>query len=71
MRGARAHCIDLAGSLMIGDVLDDIEAGYREGCRTVLLDVGNETEWRTSPMRVPHFRAATMLDAARTIEFNM
>ena len=30
---------------MVGDILDDVEAGRRAGCRTVLLDNGNETEW--------------------------
>ena len=29
---------------MIGDILDDVEAGRRAGCRSVLLDVGNETD---------------------------
>ncbi len=38
---------------MIGDILDDIEAGYRAGCRTVLIANGNETEWRRGPMRMP------------------
>ena len=34
---------------MVGDILDDVEAGARAGCRTVLLDVGNEMQWRGSP----------------------
>jgi histidinol-phosphate phosphatase family protein len=35
--------LDLAGSWMVGDILDDIEAGRRAGCRTILLDNAHET----------------------------
>ena len=66
-RAARDHGIDLSGSWMIGDILDDVEAGRRAGCRTVLLDVGNETEWRVSDERSPHFIAASLGDAARIV----
>ena len=52
---------------MIGDILDDVEAGRRAGCRTVLIDVGNETEWRWSSSRIPHRRACDLLDAALQI----
>ena len=30
---------------MIGDILNDVEAGNVAGCKTILLDNGNETEW--------------------------
>jgi hypothetical protein len=33
----------------------------------VLLDVGNETEWRLSPLREPQHRALDLLDAAHHI----
>lgn len=56
LRAARLHHIDLARSWMIGDTLDDVEAGRRAGCRTVLLDSGGETEWRVSPLRTPTAR---------------
>jgi histidinol-phosphate phosphatase family protein len=59
--------IDLKRSWMVGDILDDVEAGRRAGCRTVLLDVGNETVWRHSPLRIPDHRAPDLLDAARFI----
>ena len=58
IRAARAHRIDLAASWMVGDTLDDIEAGRRAGCRALLLDTGGETEWRHSPLRTPHSRCA-------------
>jgi D-glycero-D-manno-heptose 1,7-bisphosphate phosphatase len=69
-QAARAHAIDLRRSWMIGDILDDIEAGQRAGCRTVLLDVGSETVWRMSPLRTPHHRAANLLEAATIILAN-
>ncbi|HYG43779.1 MAG TPA: HAD family hydrolase, partial [Bordetella sp.] len=40
LRAARDHQVDLAQSWFIGDILDDVEAGNRAGCRTLLLDVG-------------------------------
>jgi len=66
-QAARKHGLDLARSWMIGDLLDDVEAGRRAGCRTVLLDVGSESEWRLSPLRTPHCRAGDLLQAAQAI----
>lgn len=66
-QAARALHLDLAQSWMVGDILDDIEAGQRAGCRTVLLDVGNETVWRLSPLRTPHARCQDLLQAAEHI----
>jgi len=60
LRAAAEHGIDLAQSWMIGDILNDVEAGRRAGCRTVLIDNGNETEWKLSPLRTPHFKAANL-----------
>ncbi|NLD70869.1 MAG: HAD-IIIA family hydrolase [Limnobacter sp.] len=50
---AAQHGIALDRSWMVGDILDDVEAGRRAGCRTVLLDVGNETEWQFDEWRLP------------------
>jgi D-glycero-D-manno-heptose 1,7-bisphosphate phosphatase len=61
---AREHDLDLARSWLIGDILDDVEAGRRAGCHTVLLDVGNETEWRRSALRTPDYMAIDLLEAA-------
>jgi histidinol-phosphate phosphatase family protein len=66
-RAADELGIDLAQSWMVGDILDDIEAGRRAGCRTVLIDNGNETEWRGGPHRRPHHVAANLNEAARLI----
>jgi histidinol-phosphate phosphatase family protein len=66
-QGAQAHHVDLRRSWMVGDILHDIEAGRRAGCRTVLLDVGNETQWQMSPLREPHYRCHNLLEAAEAI----
>jgi D-glycero-D-manno-heptose 1,7-bisphosphate phosphatase len=52
---------------MIGDILDDIEAGNRAGCRTVLVDRGNETRWRTGRLRTPNAIVYQLADAAAII----
>lgn len=67
MKAARDLNINLAKSWLIGDILDDIEAGRRAGCRTILINNGSETEWVLTPDREPHFIVANMEDAARTI----
>ena len=66
-RAAREHAVDLSASWMIGDILDDIEAGRRAGCRTILLDVGNETEWEMTEQRSPHHIAGDLGQAADII----
>lgn len=67
LRLATAHGVDLAHSWMIGDILDDVEAGHRAGCRSVLVDNGNETLWELSPLRAPDHTATTLLEAAHMI----
>lgn len=52
---------------MVGDILDDVEAGRRAGCRTVLLDCGGETEWITTRARTPDFVASTLGEVADLI----
>jgi histidinol-phosphate phosphatase family protein len=54
-------------SWLVGDILDDVEAGRRAGCRTVLIDNGNETEWVLTPGRHPHHIARDLAAAARII----
>ncbi len=34
--------LDLEHSWFVGDILDDVEAGNRAGCRTILVDLGTE-----------------------------
>jgi histidinol-phosphate phosphatase family protein len=57
--------LDLRRSWIVGDILNDVEAGRRAGCRTVMLDVGHETEWQPGPLRTPHYRCTDLLQAAR------
>jgi len=66
-RAASAHDIDLTQSWMIGDILDDVEAGHRAGCRSVLLDVRSETEWQLTPLRMPDYVARDLTSASRHI----
>ncbi len=67
LRAAKEHAIDLASSWAIGDILDDIEAGRRAGCSTILINNGNETEWVISPLREPDHLAGDLDKAADII----
>lgn len=66
-RAAKEHGICLEQSWFIGDILNDVEAGRTAGCRTVLIDNGNETEWELSQQRLPHHIVNNLLDAALLI----
>lgn len=63
-RAAASLGADVASSWMVGDILDDVEAGRRAGCRSILLDSGGETEWVMSPSRQPHHVARSFSDVA-------
>ena len=56
IRAAHRHGLDLKRSWMVGDTLDDVEAGHRAGAGGLLLDTGGETVWRRSPLREPDAR---------------
>ena len=66
-RAAEELDVDLGRSWMVGDILDDVEAGNRAGCRTALVDTGGETEWLDGPLRIPDLVAGTFLEAASAI----
>lgn len=59
--------IDLQRSWFLGDILDDVEAGNRAGCRTILVDLGTEA-LPDSPLRTPAFVARDTRHALRLIE---
>jgi D-glycero-D-manno-heptose 1,7-bisphosphate phosphatase len=59
--------VDLTRSWMIGDILNDIEAGNRAGCRSILINNGNETEWVGAPNRTPTALASNLWDACSII----
>lgn len=67
VKAARELHVDLGRSWMVGDILNDIEAGNRAGCRTVLVDNGHETEWIRSPLREPDAIVRTVPEAAELI----
>jgi D-glycero-D-manno-heptose 1,7-bisphosphate phosphatase len=67
LKAAEEKNISLKDSWMIGDILNDVEAGARAGCRTILIDNGNETEWKRGPFRTPSFVAANLKEAASCI----
>lgn len=68
LTGAAAkHGLDLRESWMVGDTLDDVEAGQRAGCRSVLFDSGGETLWQQGPMRCPHAVRTDWRDVAALI----
>lgn len=67
LQAAQDHAIDLARSWFIGDILNDVEAGRRAGCNTILIDNGNETEWLLSPQRIPHAVVTDFTSAATVI----
>ena len=59
--------IDPQKSWMVGDILNDVEAGNAAGCRTILINNGNETEWAEGSFRTPTFVAANFLEAANFV----
>lgn len=66
-QAAKEHKIDLSLSWMIGDILNDIEAGNRAGCKSILINNGGETMWQHGQYRSPHFVAESIDHAARLI----
>jgi D,D-heptose 1,7-bisphosphate phosphatase len=67
LRAAGEHNIDLHSSWFVGDILNDVEAGLCAGCKTILIDNGNETEWELSAQRTPDFIVTDLMEAAQVI----
>jgi HAD superfamily hydrolase (TIGR01662 family) len=68
LKAAHEHDIDLASSWMVGDILHDIEAGNRAGCRTILAHTGGETEWVFNDYRIPLHTVRRFWDAVAQIQ---
>jgi D-glycero-D-manno-heptose 1,7-bisphosphate phosphatase len=66
-RAALEHQLDLEESWLVGDILNDIEAGNRAGCRTVLVANNHETEWEVTPVRQPAFIVKGLMESAGII----
>jgi histidinol-phosphate phosphatase family protein len=62
-RAAAEHGVDLRESWAIGDILADVEAGRRAGCRTVLVGASREE----SEYEPPDYVAMDLLQAARIV----
>lgn len=60
--------IDLRQSWMVGDILNDVEAGNKAGCKTILIDNDNETEWELHRERIPDYVAHNFLEAVASIK---
>lgn len=67
LKAAMEMDIDLEQSWMIGDILNDVEAGNRAGCTTILLNNGNETEWEVNNNRRPDHVCSNWKEAATII----
>jgi D-glycero-D-manno-heptose 1,7-bisphosphate phosphatase len=67
LQAADERAIATRISWMIGDILNDIEAGNRAGCRTIHLDNGNETEWIKGDYRGPSYSVRDLTEAADII----
>lgn len=67
IKAAKELNINLNESWMIGDILNDVEAGSRAGCRTILINNGNETEWEMNLVRMPDYLAGDFQDASEYI----
>ncbi|HVX28751.1 MAG TPA: HAD family hydrolase [Parafilimonas sp.] len=70
LKAATKYNIDLNNSWMVGDILNDVEAGNAAGCKTILLDNGNETEWIVNEKREPAFTVESWRMIAQTIVSN-
>ncbi len=67
LAAAAEHGIALEASWIIGDILNDVEAGRRAGCQTILIANGNETEWELSRQRLPDWVVGDLQTAAECI----
>jgi D,D-heptose 1,7-bisphosphate phosphatase len=66
-QAANKYLLNLGQCWMVGDILDDVAAGNQAGCRTVLIDSPNETEWILGPGRLPTYIAESFEDTANYI----
>lgn len=66
LQAAADLTLDLQHSWFVGDILDDIEAGNRAGCRTILVDLGTES-FPQQALRHPEFVARDTLHALHLI----
>jgi D-glycero-D-manno-heptose 1,7-bisphosphate phosphatase len=66
LRAAEDLRLDLTRSWLVGDILDDVEAGNRVGCHTLLVDIGTESP-PAAALRAPSYIARNTCHALRII----
>lgn len=59
--------ISLSDSWFIGDVLHDVEAGRRAGCKTILITDNSKSLPTINKLQKPDYVATTFLEAAKLI----
>lgn len=67
LRAAKDFNIDLSRSWMIGNTLNDVEAGKKAGCKTLLINNGTEKEWLINDQRLPDFEVGNFKEAVHFI----
>jgi D-glycero-D-manno-heptose 1,7-bisphosphate phosphatase len=71
LQAARELGVRLTGSWMVGDIGDDVEAGHRAGCSTILLDPSGEERLKNrnpfSKERLPDYFADSLPEVADII----
>lgn len=70
VKAAKDFGIGLSESWMVGDKLDDIEAGNRAGCKTILIDGKQNRDSNIPPIRVPAFTVTSLDEVSAIIEQN-
>jgi D-glycero-D-manno-heptose 1,7-bisphosphate phosphatase len=65
-RAAAERNLALERSWFVGDILDDIEAGHRAGCKTALVDLGTEAA-PAAPLRTPELVGRDTVHTLRAI----
>ena len=67
LQAAREHSIDLFGSYMIGDTLNDVQAGQGAGCETILICQHPQESGQLADLSMPHWTAKSLLEAVTDI----
>jgi D-glycero-D-manno-heptose 1,7-bisphosphate phosphatase len=70
LQAAKEYSLDLTRSFVVGDKVSDLEAGWRVGCRMVLVLTGYGVEAREAFRHLdfqPHYVAADLREAVQWI----
>lgn len=67
LKASRDLGIDLSQSWMVGHILNDVEAGNRAGCKSVMINDGSEKTWVSGAYRFPEYFASDLAEASKYI----